>query len=116
MAKEIDSNVNTTTSVFKDTKKTDAELSVKQLNESKRLVKNKRVKFECDVALNALYPNGFVTTFQGIPVYLIFDGRTVELPEAIVNFVKEKIKAKAASEAEKRKRVAEQPLDYLGKY
>ena len=53
---------------------------------------------------NALYPNGFESTYQGIQVLLIFDGRTVELPEAIIDFVKKKIEKKAISEMEKEKK------------
>jgi len=88
---EEESKVNTTKSVFKDSKKSEAELATESMKENSKLVKIKRVPFKCDVVYAALYPNGFESTCQGIYIYLIFDGRTVELPEFIANYVKEKI-------------------------
>lgn len=91
-------------SVFKDSKTPDRVLDNKSLEEKVGITKAKRVPFKCEVAYNALYPNGFESTYQGIQINLIFDGRTVELPEAIIQYVKEKIEKKALSEMEKRRR------------
>ena len=105
---------NTTKSVFKDSKASDAELSVKAIQENKALVKEERIPFKCDVAYNALYPNGFESTCQGIHIYLIFDGRTVELPKFIVDFVKAKIEKKALSTLDKKARNSSMKQEYLG--
>lgn len=105
---------NTTKTIFKDSKKTDAELSTTAINENKQLVKNKRVKFKCDVAYNALYPNGFESTCQGIYIFLIFDGREVELPEFITDYVKAKIEKKAYANLDKKVRNTTKKQDYLG--
>jgi hypothetical protein len=105
---------NTTKSVFKDSKASDADLSVKAMQENKALVNEKRVPFKCDVAYNALYPNGFESTCQGIHIFLVFDNRTVELPEFIVNYVKAKIEKKALSTLDKKARNASKKQEYLG--
>jgi len=101
MSKE---NATTNKSVFKDTKTPDKVLDDNSLKEKVSITKAKRVPFKCDVAYSAYYPNGFESTYQGIQILLIFDGRTVELPEAIIQYVKEKIEKKVLSEMEKRKR------------
>ena len=105
---------NTTKSVFKDSKISDADLATQAINENKKLIKAKRIPFKCDVAYNALYPNGFESTCQGIYVCLIFDGRTVELPEFIVNYVKNKIEKKALATLDKKHRNTTKKQDYLG--
>ena len=97
-------NATKDTSVFKDSKTPDRVLDNKSLEEKVAITKQKRVPFKCEVAYNALYPNGFESTYQGVQINLIFDGRTVELPECIVQFVQEKIEKKALSEMEKRRR------------
>lgn len=107
-------NVNTTQSVFKDSKKSDAELATKAMKENKTLVSTKRVPFKCEVAYNALYPNGFESTCQGIYIYLIFDGRTVELPDFIAEYVKSKIEKKALATLDKKARNTTKKQDYLG--
>lgn len=105
---------NTTDSMFKDSKKSDAELSEKAIKENKKLVGIKRIPFKCEVAYHALYPNGFESTCQGVYIYLIFDGRTIELPEFIVNYVKAKIEKKALSNIDKKTRFKTKKQDYLG--
>lgn len=105
---------NTTSTMFKDSKTSDAELSAKAMKENSKLVKEKRVDFKCEVAYNALYPNGFESTCQGIHIYLIFDGRTVELPEFIADYVKNKIEKKALANLDKKRRNMTQKQEYLG--
>ena len=112
----ISKNLNTTASIASEGKKSDMQLAVDNLKNMQSISKEKRVEFECSYAYAALYPQDFCTTYQGIPVYLVFDGRKVELPESIAKFVKRKIEAKAKAEAEKRRRNIEQPLDNLGRY
>lgn len=88
-------NTNTTKTIFKDSQKSDAELSIKSMKENRALVKAKRVPFKQDLAYAALYPHGFESVCQGIHVRLIFDGSTIELPEFIADFCKSKIEKKA---------------------
>lgn len=105
---------NTTKTIFKDSKISDAELSAKSLKENANLVKYKRVPFKCDVAYAALYPNGFESTCQGIHIFLIFDGREVELPDFIATYVKRKIEKKALSIVDKKVRNSTKKQEYLG--
>lgn len=105
---------NTTKTVFKDSKKSDSELSIAKMKEDSRLRQTNRIPFKCDVAYAALYPHGFESHCQGIYVHLIFDGRTVELPEFMANFVKAKIEKKARSLVDKKTRNATRKQEYLG--
>ena len=50
------SKVNTTETIFKDSKKTDAELAAKALENDKVISKGKKVKFKCSPVYAALYP------------------------------------------------------------
>lgn len=106
--------VNTSDTIFKDSKKKDSELAIEAMNASKKAVKGKRVKFKCDAIYNTLYPNGFESTCQGVYILLIFDGRTVELPEYIANYVKAKIEKKALAAIDKKNRNATKKQEYLG--
>lgn len=112
--KKIDDNINTIDSVFKDSNKTDAELFANQMKEDAKINKCKRVKFKCDIAYAALYPNGFESTCQGRHVRIIFDGRVLELPDFIADFVKAKIEKKALSLVDKKTRNASKQQEYLG--
>ena len=105
---------NTTKTVFKDSRATDAELAAKAMKENRELVKEKRVKFKCEPVYHSLYPNGFDSMCQGIHVLLIFDGREVELPEFIVEFVKRKLDKKVMSTFDKKTRNTTKKQDYLG--
>ena len=114
MATKISENVNTTETVFKDSKKKDAELATETLKENARLKKEKLVKFKCDIAYSALYPNGFESMVQGFNVRIAFDGSEIELPEFIADFVTKKVQKKALSLANKQARNANKTQDYLG--
>lgn len=105
---------NTTQTIFKDSKKSEATLAQESLKEQAILSGAKRVPFKCEVAYAALYPHGFESTCQGRHIFLIFDGRTVELPEFIANYVREKIEKKAQSLVDKKTRNATQKQEYLG--
>lgn len=108
--------VNTQKSVFKDSKVSDAELAVKSMAENKKLVAEGRVPFKCEVAYAALYPHGFESHCQGIHILLIFDGRTVELPKFIAEYVQKKIEKKALNLVDKKARNASKKQEFLGKY
>ena len=112
----ISNNLNTTASIASEGRKSDMQLTVDNFKNMQSISKEKRVTFDCSYAYAALYPQGFSTTYQGIPVYLVFDGRKVELPEGVEKFVRRRIEAKAKAEAERHRRVVEQPLDNLGRY
>lgn len=105
-------------SVFKDTKTPDRVLDKASMEEKMAIVKNKKVPFKCEVAYNALYPNGFETTYQGIQILLIFDGRTVQLSEGAAAYVKNKIEQKAIREMEKTRRNAnpQKAQEFLGSF
>ena len=103
-----------TTKSIKENRKSDAELATKAMQENKALIAKGRVPFKCDVAYNALYPNGFESTCQGVYIYLIFDGRTVELPAFIADYVKDKIEKKALATLDKKHRYTTKKQEYLG--
>ena len=110
----VNTTVNTTGDIFKDSKAKDADLSAKAMATNKALAKHKRVKFKCQAVYAALYPNGFESTCQGIHIYLVFDGREVELPEFIAEYVQKKIEKKAMAMLDKKTRNATKKQDYLG--
>lgn len=103
-----------TTKSIKNSGKSDAELSIKAMQENKALMSKGKVPFKCDIAYAALYPNGFESTCQGVYIYLIFDGRTVELAPFIANYVKDKIEKKALALVDKKRRNATKAQEYLG--
>lgn len=103
-----------TTKSIKDSRKSDAELSIKAMEENKELMKQEKVPFKCDIAYAALYPNGFESTCQGIYIYLVFDGRTVELAPFIAQYVKDKIEKKALALVDKKARNTTKKQEYLG--
>lgn len=105
---------NTTTSVFKDSKKSEAVLATEAMKEGQNLVKAERVKFKCSAIYSALYPNGFESTCQGIHIYLIFDDREVELPKFIADYVMYKLDKKAHANMDKKLRNETKKQDYLG--
>ena len=107
--------INTTETIFGNSSKDDSYIEKIAINEPKVLVnKHNTVKFYCDPAYHALYPNGFESMCQGIHILLIFDGRTVELRDFVADYVKEKIKKKAWAEIDKKTRNATQKQEYLG--
>ena len=103
-----------TTKSIKNSRKSDAELSIKAMEENRALMKQEKVPFKCDIAYNALYPNGFESTCQGVYIYLIFDGRTVELAPFIAKYVKDKIEKKALALLDKKARNTTKKQEYLG--
>lgn len=106
--------VNTSSSVFKDSKVSDSKLAIEAANNSKAAKGAKKVKFKCDAIYSTLYPNGFESTYQGVYIFLIFDGREVELSEGIANYVKSKIEKKVQSSLDKKARNTTKKQEYLG--
>lgn len=105
---------NTTKTVFKDSQKSEAQIATEALKEKARIKGNKLVPFECDLAYAALYPQGFESTCQGFYIRFMFDGSIIELPEFAANFVKDKIRKKALSLVDKKRRNATKKQEYLG--
>lgn len=79
----------------------DRKVQQEDLKKASKIVKGKKVKFKCSSVYATLYPDGFISTYQGIIINLIFDNRTVELSEAVANYVERKIQEKADKEAER---------------
>lgn len=105
---------NTTKTIFKDSQKSDAQLATEALKEKTVMRGSRLVPFKCDLAYAALYPQGFESTCQGYYIRFMFDGSTIEIPEFIANYVKDKIEKKALSLVDKKTRNATQKQDYLG--
>lgn len=103
MAKELVKNdvINTTDSIFKQSNKSEAELKKIAFGTALEISKGKRVKFQCKKALAPLYPDGLMTTYQGISVTIFFNGDTIELPEAVAAYVNKKIDLKAEKVADR---------------
>lgn len=97
---QINDVINTTTSV-KNNGKSDAQLKKEQFKRAKAISLGPRKKFKCSSIYAAYYPDGFISTYQGIPITLVFDNRIIELPETIIKYVEDKISKKADVEAEK---------------
>ena len=108
--------VNTTSTIFKDSKKSDADLAAKALKDNELITETGKVKFKCSPVYHALYPNGFESTFQGRHIYLIFDGRTVELSKPVADFVQMKLEKKALAEMGKQVRNQTKKQEDLGMY
>lgn len=97
---QINDVVNTTTSV-KNNGKSEAQIQKAMLNTMQNTSLGPKKKFKCSSIYAAYYPDGFISTYQLRPIYLVFDNSVVELPEKIVEFVEQKIQNKADREAEK---------------
>lgn len=112
---QINDIINTTKSI-KNSEKTDNQLQSEQLKNATNLSKSPRKPFKCSSVYAPLYPDGFVSTYQGIIINLIFDNSTIELPEPIFNYVEKKIQEKADKEAEKLNRFTTKKQDKIGEY
>lgn len=106
--------LNTTESV--KATKADAQLQAENLKKAKGISKGPRKKFKCSSVFATLYPDGLITTYQGIIVNLIFDNREVELPEVVVNYIEDKIQHKADTEARKLNQYKLKKQENLGSY
>lgn len=106
--------LNTTESV--KVQKTDAQLQAETLKNAKGISKGPRKKFKCSSVYATLYPDGLLTTYQGLIIQLYFDNREVELPEVVVKFIENKIQHKADTEAKKLNQYNLKKQKNLGSY
>ena len=97
----INDVINTTETIFKQSNKSDAQLDSERLKEGKQISNRNRTKFVCSKVYAPLYPDGFHSTYQGIVIDLYFDGSTVELPAAVIQYVEKKIVEKSEKTAER---------------
>ena len=123
MAKEVEEKVaktteervvNTTESIKE--KKTDAQLQSESFKKAKGISASKRKPFKCSSIYASLYPDGFVSTYQGIVIELYFDNSVVELPEVVINYIEKKLQEKADKEAEKLNRFKMKKQEKIGEY
>lgn len=112
--KPIAENVNTTASIRKPA--TDEQLQKEEFKKASSIVGGTKKKFKCSSVYAPLYPDGFTTTYQGIVINLIFDNRVVEMSEAIVDFVEDKIQKKADKEAAKLNQFQVKKQDLIGEF
>ena len=110
----ITNNVNTTNSINKPA--TDEQLQREEMKRATSLVKSPRKKFKASTAYAALYPDGLITTYQGIVINIIFDNTVWEFPECIVDYLEEKIQKKADKEAAKLNQFNTKKQDLIGEY
>ena len=113
-AKSKINDVINTTEKKKKSGKTDNQLQAEQLRKAQNISKGPTKKFKCSSIYAPLYPDGFVSTYQGVIINLIFDNRTVELPESICNYVMRTIQRKADKEADRLNRYIKQSRENLG--
>lgn len=111
---EKNKTINTLESIKEQ--KTDTKLQSEQFRTAQGISKGPRRKFECKSVYSLLYPDGFMTTYQGIIIELVFDNRIVELPEVVVEFLENKFKDKADREAMKTLRFEKKKQEKLGEY
>ena len=110
---QINDVINTTASI-KKSGKTDNQLQAEQLRKAQNISKGPTKNFKCSSIYAPLYPDGFVSTYQGVIINLIFDNRTVELPESVCNYVMRTIQRKADKEADRLNRYIKQSRENLG--
>lgn len=110
---QINDVINTMDSI-KKSGKPDNQLQAEQLKKAQKISDGPRKKFKCSSYFAPLYPDGFVSTYQGIIITLVFDNSTVELPEAICNYVMRTIQKKADKEADRLNRYIKQSRQNLG--
>ena len=115
MAAKNDEKVINTMASLKE-RKTDAQLQAEQFKKAKGISQGPRKKFKCSSVYASLYPNGFISTYQGVIIELYFDNSEVELPEVVIDYVKNKIDKKADKEAEKLNRFKTKKQDKIGEY
>lgn len=106
--------VNTSESV--KAPKADNQLQAESFKKAQSISKGPRRKFKCSSIYATLYPDGLLTTYQGIIVDLVFDNSVVELPEVVIEFIENKIQAKADVEAKKLNQYKLKKQENLGNF
>lgn len=96
--------------------KADTQLQAENFKKAQSISKGPRKKFKCSSIYATLYPDGLITTYQGIIIHLIFDNREVELPEVVIKYIQDKIQKKADVEAAKLHRFETKKQENLGNY
>ena len=106
--------INTTESI--NQVKADTKLQAENFKKAQGISKGPRKKFKCSSIYATLYPDGFISTYQGILINLIFDNREVELPAVVIKYIEDKIQKKADAEAAKLHRFETKKQENLGNY
>lgn len=99
-ASQINDVINTTQSI-KASGKSEAQIQKEMLKNMRTASLGPKKKFKCSSVYAPLYPEGFISSYQLRPIYLVFDNSVVEMPEKVIEFVERKIQAKADKEAER---------------
>lgn len=110
----ITENINTLESINKPA--TDEKLQREEMKKASSIVKGKRKKFKASTAFASLYPDGLTTSYQGIPINILFNNTVWEFPEAIVDYLEDKIQKKADKEAEKLHQFNTKKQELIGEY
>lgn len=116
MTKITDKNevINTSESVKEI--KADQQLQAENFKKAQSISKSPRKKFKCSSIYATLYPDGFISTYQGIIIQINFDNSEIELPEPIIKYVEDKIQRKADTEAAKLNRFEVKKQEKIGDY
>lgn len=114
VSNDIERVLNTTESV--KVTKTDTQIQAENLKKAKGISKGPRKKFKCSSVYAPLFPDGLITTYQGLIINLPFDNREVELPEVAIKYIEEKIQHKADTEAKKLNQYNLKKQTNLGSY
>lgn len=114
VSNDIERVLNTTESV--KVQKTDTQIQAENLKKAKGISNGPRKKFKCSSVYAPLFPDGLITTYQGLIINLPFDNREVELPEVAIKYIEEKIQHKADTEAKKLNQYNLKKQTNLGSY
>ena len=114
VSNDIERVLNTTESV--KVQKTDTQIQAENLKKAKGISNGPRKKFKCSSVYAPLFPDGLITTYQGLIINLPFDNREVELPEVAIKYIQEKIQHKADTEAKKLNQYNLKKQTNLGSY
>lgn len=112
--KTTDNVINTMDSINKPA--SDAKLQKDALDKAKSIAKAPRKEFKCSSIYASLYPEGMVTTYQGVIINLIFDNRVLNLPEPVIEYIEERIQRKADREAKKQYQFDNKIQEHIGDF
>jgi hypothetical protein len=82
----------------------------------KSIVKSKRKKFKASTAFASLYPDGLTTSYQGVPINILFNNTVWDFPECITDYLEDKVQKKADKEAEKLHQFNTKTQELIGEY
>lgn len=95
--------------------KTQAELKKESTEGAKKIVSGERVEWKPSKAYAMIYPDGFTTTYNTIIINLIFDGRTYNFTQDMIDFLEDKLERSAEFEQDKLRRFKSSLDEVLGK-